>query len=202
MKRTTISEMEPREILRFVSETIIKEESRLNALDAAIGDGDHGHTARVGFQAIRKSIDNTPNGTDISTILGNTGRAFMDATGGAIILGRMLICGEEALKGRETLGADELKRWLDAMESTITVVGKAKPGTRPSWMPCMPLTLRFQRRSYRGMTLLRRSWQPAKQPTAVRVTRQACSVRSAELADWAIESWVTQTPVQSPSRLL
>jgi dihydroxyacetone kinase-like protein len=132
MKRTAISEMELREILRFVSETVIKEESRLNALDAAIGDGDHGHTVRVGFQAIRKSVDNSPNGTEISTILGNAGRAFMDGTGGAIgiILGRMLICGEVALKGYDTLGADELKRWLDAMESTITAVGKAEPGDK------------------------------------------------------------------------
>lgn len=132
MKRTTIGEAELREILRFVSETVIKEESRLNALDAAIGDGDHGLTVRVGFQAVRKSVDNSPNSTEISILLGNAGREFMDATGGAIgiILGRMLICGEEALKGRETLGADELKRWLDAMESTITAVGKAKPGDK------------------------------------------------------------------------
>jgi dihydroxyacetone kinase-like protein len=132
MKRTTIGIIELREILRFVSESVTKEESRLNALDAAIGDGDHGITVRVGFQAVRKSIENTSNATDISTILGNAGRAFMDATGGAIgiILGRMLISGQEALKGRETLGADELKCWLDAMESTIIAVGKAKPGDK------------------------------------------------------------------------
>lgn len=132
MKRKTIGIMELREILRFVSESVIKEESRLNALDAAIGDGDHGITVRVGFQAIRKSVENTPNGTDISTILGNAGRAFMGATGGAIgiILGRMLISGQGALKGRETLGGDELKCWLDAMESTIIAVGKAKPGDK------------------------------------------------------------------------
>lgn len=124
--------MELREILRFVSEVISKEESRLNALDAAIGDGDHGITVRVGFKAVRDSIENTQDCKEISTILGNAGRAFMGATGGAIgiILGRMLICGENALKGCATLGADELKLWLDAMESTITAVGKAKPGDK------------------------------------------------------------------------
>lgn len=132
MKRTKIGAMELREILLFVSEVVSKEESRLNALDAAIGDGDHGITVRVGFQAVRKSIENTPDCKNIATILGNAGRAFMGATGGAIgiIFGRMLTCGEEALKGRETLGAVELKCWLDAMESTITAVGKAKPGDK------------------------------------------------------------------------
>ena len=132
MKRTTIEIMELREILRFVSEAVTRAESRLNALDAAIGDGDHGITVRVGFQAVRKAIDNTPNDADISTILANAGRAFMNATGGAIgiILGRMLLCGQQVLKGHQTLGVDELKSWLDAMESTITAVGKAKPGDK------------------------------------------------------------------------
>jgi dihydroxyacetone kinase-like protein len=132
MKETTIGATELREILRFVSEAVTKEESRLNALDAAIGDGDHGITVRSGFQAVRKSIENTPGSADISAILGNAGRAFMDATGGAIgiILGRMLLCGQKGLKGRETLGADELKCWLDAMESTIADVGGAKPGDK------------------------------------------------------------------------
>ncbi len=132
MKETTIGPIELREILRFVSETVTKEESRLNALDAAIGDGDHGITVRVGFQAVRKAVENTPNGLDISTILGNAGRAFMDSTGGAIgiILGRTLLCGQKVLKGRETLGTDELKCWLDAMESTIAAVGGAKPGDK------------------------------------------------------------------------
>jgi dihydroxyacetone kinase-like protein len=132
MKKTTIGPKELREVLQFVSEVIAIEESRLNALDAAIGDGDHGITVRIGFQAIRKSVEDLPDGTDISAILGHVGRAFMDATGGAIgvILGRMLSCGEKALKGRETLGADEFMCWLEAMESTITAVGNAKPGDK------------------------------------------------------------------------
>lgn len=132
MKKTTIGTKELREILRFISEVVTKEESRLNALDAAIGDGDHGITVRLGFQAVRKSVENIPDGTDISAILGLAGRAFMDATGGAIgiILGRMLTCGQKALKGRESLGADELLCWLEAMESTITAVGNAKPGDK------------------------------------------------------------------------
>lgn len=124
--------MELREILRFVSESVAKEESRLNALDAAIGDGDHGITVRVGFQAVRESIETAPTGADISTILGNAGKSFMNATGGAIgvILGKMLMCGQKTLSGRETLGADELRCWLEAMESAVTAVGKAKPGDK------------------------------------------------------------------------
>ncbi len=132
MGEPTIRAIELREILRFVSEEITKEEARLNALDAAIGDGDHGTTVRIGFQAVRKSVENAPEDGNISAIIGNAGRAFMGVTGGAIgiILGRMIISGQEALKGRESLGGDELKRWLDAMESTIIAVGKAAPGDK------------------------------------------------------------------------
>jgi phosphoenolpyruvate---glycerone phosphotransferase subunit DhaL len=132
MKKTIIGPKDLREVLQFVSEVIANEEGRLNALDAAIGDGDHGITVRIGFQAIRKSVEDLPNGTDIPAILGHAGRSFMDATGGAIgvILGRMLSCGEKALKGHETFGVDELMCWLEAMESTITAVGNAKPGDK------------------------------------------------------------------------
>jgi dihydroxyacetone kinase-like protein len=132
MARTTIAATDLCEILRFTAEAVTEEETRLNALDAAIGDGDHGITVRVGFQAVKKSMENAAECTNISAILGNAGIAFMGATGGAIgiILGRMLICGQGACRGSETLGVDELKRWLEAMESTITAVGKAKPGDK------------------------------------------------------------------------
>jgi dihydroxyacetone kinase-like protein len=132
MKKTTIETKDLREILQFVSEVATKEETRLNALDSAIGDGDHGITVRIGFQAVRKSVEDIPNGTDIPALLGHAGRAFLNATGGAIgiILGRMLICGQKALRGRETLGVEELMCWLEAMESTITAVGNAKPGDK------------------------------------------------------------------------
>ncbi len=132
MERRTIGATELREILRFTAENVAKEEFRLNALDAAIGDGDHGITVRLGFQAVRKSIDSAAACNDISTLYGDAGRAFMGVTGGAIgiILGRMLICGQEAFEKCDALGVDELKRWLKAMESTIVAVGKAKPGDK------------------------------------------------------------------------
>ena len=132
MTRTAIGKLELREILRIVAEAVTREESRLNELDAAIGDGDHGITVRGGFQAVRKSVETLPEDAEISTILGSAGKAFMNATGGAIgiILGRMLLSGQVVLKDRETLGVDELKRWLEAMEATITAVGKAKPGDK------------------------------------------------------------------------
>jgi len=132
MVRTTIGAPELREMLRFTAEVLVKEEPRLNALDAAIGDGDHGITVRVGFQAVKKSMESTSACADIATMVGNAGRAFMGVTGGAIgiILGKMLICGQEVLKGRKALGVDELQRWLEAMKSTIATVGKAKPGDK------------------------------------------------------------------------
>lgn len=132
MATTAIGAAELQEMLRYTADALAKEEPRLNALDAAIGDGDHGITVRLGFQAVRKAMENSSACTEIGAVLGGAGRAFMGATGGAIgiVLGKMLICGQDALKGRETLGVDEFKRWLKEMESTITAVGKAKPGDK------------------------------------------------------------------------
>lgn len=132
MIRTAVDATELREMLHFVSRSIANEESRLNALDAAIGDGDHGTTVRIGFQAVVMGLDHTPPEAEVPTILGVAGKSFMEATGGAIgiILGRMLLSGQKALAGRKTLGLDELRLWMDAMVSTIEVVGKAKPGDK------------------------------------------------------------------------
>jgi len=128
----TIDAKALREILAFVADAVELEESRLNALDAAIGDGDHGITVRLGFHAVRKARSSQPQSEEISAVLGQTGKAFMGATGGAIgiIFGRILMCGQKALAGREALGVQELKCWLAAMESTVAAVGKAKPGDK------------------------------------------------------------------------
>ncbi len=127
-----IGPQELREILLFVAQAVTQEESTLNAFDSAIGDGDHGITMRIGFQAVAARLSSLPGDAAIDTILGESGRAFMQVTGGAIgvILGKMLTAGTVALKGCGDLGPTELAAWLNAMESAVVRSGKAKPGDK------------------------------------------------------------------------
>ena len=107
-------------------------EGRLNELDGNIGDGDHGITVRIGFDAIRADVGALDDNASLEEILRAAGTAFMNATGGAIgvILGRALIAGAVALHGKEQIGASEFLAMLKNMEDAVTRVGKVKPGDK------------------------------------------------------------------------
>lgn len=132
MTMSYISTRELRQILAFAGKRIELEESALTALDSAIGDGDHGITMRLGFQAIQKAINELPETASICSVLTTAGNAFMGGTGGAIgvILGRALIAGGKALADAQRIGPDEYKTMLSAMEEGVVKVGRAKPGDK------------------------------------------------------------------------
>jgi dihydroxyacetone kinase phosphoprotein-dependent L subunit len=132
MKPAAITATALRQMLVFVAETIAREEANLNALDAAIGDGDHGITMRVGFIAIKARVSGLPDAAEIDVVLRESGMAFMGATGGAIgvLLGRMLMAAGAALKGHVEIGPAEFRALLESMETALAGAGKAKPGDK------------------------------------------------------------------------
>ncbi len=120
------------ELLLAAGEAVEREEAKLNALDSAIGDGDHGITMRIGFQAIKKAIETLPPNSLPEQIWTVSGNAFMGSTGGAIgiILGRALIAAGEAMRGHTSLGVAEWKLCFQAMEQAVCKAGKAQPGDK------------------------------------------------------------------------
>lgn len=121
-----------RQLLAAAAEALAREESRLNALDSAIGDGDHGITMRIGFEAVKQSLELLPPDSLPGQILTASGRTFMDSTGGAIgiLLGRALTASGEAIHGRRTVGTPEWKLCFQAMEQAVASTGRAKPGDK------------------------------------------------------------------------
>jgi len=132
MKHKRIKAPKLRQCLEAAAAVIVAEEPRLNALDSAIGDGDHGITMRIGFEAVKQKLSILPESAGIGEVLKESGSAFMGATGGAIgpLLGGMLASGEKALSGRTEMGPDEFRLWLAAMETSLSRMGKAKPGDK------------------------------------------------------------------------
>jgi phosphoenolpyruvate---glycerone phosphotransferase subunit DhaL len=132
MSVEAIAPHELREILTFVTERIKAEEARLTALDSAIGDGDHGITMRIGFQAVSKRLGSLDESSGIGNILSEAGRAFMGATGGAIgvLIGKMLMSSGTALRDCATIGREEFKTLLDSMETAAAKAGKTQPGDK------------------------------------------------------------------------
>ena len=116
----------------FAAGRITEEEAHLNALDAAVGDGDHGITMQLGFEAVTRKLGELDLETGIDKLLVETGMTFMAATGGAsgVVFGKMFMAGGRALKGLRQLGPGELKSLLKAMESSVSSAGKVKPGDK------------------------------------------------------------------------
>ena len=118
--------------LESVAKAIVQEEARLTSLDSAIGDGDHGITMRIGFEAVARKLASLDENADLQRVFDEAGKSFMGATGGAIgvLLGTMLTASGKALSGSAEMGPAEFKQVLGAMESTLIRLGKAKPGDK------------------------------------------------------------------------
>jgi phosphoenolpyruvate---glycerone phosphotransferase subunit DhaL len=128
----SISALDLRRMLDFVGRKIIAQEAYLNSLDAAVGDGDHGITMRLGFQVITDALGESDPRVGLDVIFRKAGMSFMGATGGAIgvIFGKMLVSGAVPLHGVERFGTAEFKILLREMELTVINTGKAKVGDK------------------------------------------------------------------------
>jgi dihydroxyacetone kinase phosphoprotein-dependent L subunit len=142
MAITSINAHALRDLLLHVADRIQASEAELNAFDSAIGDGDHGITMRIGFQAVRKRIAQLPDDASPERVLTEAGRAFMRNTGGAIgvVLGRALEGGGVAVAGTSELGPGEVRKLFAAMEAAVAETGKAKPGDKTMLDPMHAVT--------------------------------------------------------------
>jgi dihydroxyacetone kinase-like protein len=132
MTKAVLNTGDLRRIVIHAADEFRREEANLNALDAAVGDGDHGITMRLGFEAVKENLERGDDAATISSILEKSGEAFMSAAGGAIgvILAKMLLSGGAALRGVADFGTPELKTMLVAMERAVSAGGKVKPGDK------------------------------------------------------------------------
>ena len=121
-----------RRALIAMADAIIASEARLNALDAAAGDGDHGITMRLGFVAVKSRLAQIEENAGFDRLLMESAQAFMGVTGGAIgvILAKMLMGGATALRDIQVIGPAQFSAMLNGMEAAIAKAGKAKPGDK------------------------------------------------------------------------
>jgi len=121
-----------REVIKFAAGRITAEEAHLNSLDAALGDGDHGITMQLGFEAVLAKLGELDAQAGMDRLLDEAGMAFMAATGGAsgVVFGKMFMAAARSLKGFARLGPREFKFFLKAMESSVSSAGKARLGDK------------------------------------------------------------------------
>jgi len=107
-------------------------QERLNTLDGAIGDGDHGVSMVVGFRAVLQAVESYTGDEALERLFQDAGEAFLTAVGGAIgpLIGTMFTDAGKKLAGCPAFGAEQFREMLVAMESAVVRRGKAEIGDK------------------------------------------------------------------------
>jgi phosphoenolpyruvate---glycerone phosphotransferase subunit DhaL len=92
-----------RRLLAAIAEVVIAHTDELTALDSAIGDGDHGHNMKRGFEAVRDSLDGFA-AMSLPEMLKAVGMKLVSTVGGASgpLYGTLFMALGKALPERPT----------------------------------------------------------------------------------------------------
>ncbi|WP_273728413.1 dihydroxyacetone kinase subunit DhaL [Brucella gallinifaecis] len=124
-----------------VSASLEVESDRLSELDGAIGDGDHGTTMALGFQAVRSELSKLNlDEADISTVLNTAATAFINAVGAST--GPLYATGfrraAQATAGLNDLDLSTCAAIIEAIGVGIGERGRGQRGDKTmldAWLP-------------------------------------------------------------------
>jgi dihydroxyacetone kinase-like protein len=122
------------DVVRWISafaETIAENKEYLTALDAAIGDADHGINMNRGMQAVMAKLQ-AGDPEDIGALLKTVGMAMVSSVGGAggPLYGTFFLqLGSEAI-GKDELTGDDWVAMLAAAVEGVQGRGKAEPNDK------------------------------------------------------------------------
>lgn len=130
MKQLNSEEL--RQMLLRCAGRIEANEEHLSAVDAAIGDGDHGIGMANGMKALRKYVDSHPEVQDVNALFKGAAEAMQNAMGGASgMIFSAMFEGDAADKTpAENYSAENLLSHLSAGLEKIRKIGHAAPGDK------------------------------------------------------------------------
>lgn len=116
-------------------------QDRLTALDAAIGDGDHGLNMRRGFEKAAEKLPTVAD-KDIGAILKASGMTLLSSVGGASgpLYGTFLMRAATEAGAATEIDGDKLVAMLEAGLAGVIGRGKAEPGEKTMcdvWRPAI-----------------------------------------------------------------
>ena len=119
-------------IFKNIADAVEESKDRLNALDGAIGDGDHGVGMSIGFRAIRETVEKYAGNESLDQLFNQVGRVFLSAVGGAIgpLIGTMFMDSAKILSGCNSVGVAEFKQMMETMENAVVRRGKTELGDK------------------------------------------------------------------------
>jgi dihydroxyacetone kinase-like protein len=124
--------------LRAFAASVAEHKDELTALDAAIGDADHGANMDRGMAAVVQVIDTTP--ADPAALFKQTGMTLVKSVGGASgpLYGTLFLRMAPATGGAATLGPDVFAKALRAGVEGVVSRGKAELGDKTMYDALAP----------------------------------------------------------------
>ncbi|MER3554488.1 MAG: dihydroxyacetone kinase subunit L [Meiothermus sp.] len=141
--------------LERAANRLVQMRDQLNALDAAMGDGDSGLTAEKGANGLKEYLAANPPTADLGKWLAQAGMAYNKAapsTMGALVATAFMRAGKEVM-GKAELRDSDLARMLMAASLGIQERGKAKPGDKTIVDALHPAAEAFQKAISQGQSL-------------------------------------------------
>ena len=159
------------DVVRWIRAFAVEVEAnkeQLTALDAAIGDGDHGINMERGMSAVLVKVDDAGEEQDIGALLKTVGMTLVSTVGGAggPLYGTLFLQMGTVLAGRTELGSDDWAAALDAAITGVQARGKAEPADKTMIDALIPGRDAFRAALAEGATFeqaLRRSADAAGQ---------------------------------------
>jgi dihydroxyacetone kinase-like protein len=117
--------------LRACGEVFTAHKDELTALDAAIGDGDHGANMARGFTAVPPKLDSLAV-KEIDGLFRTVAMTLISQVGGASgpLYGTLFLEASKPAKGKQELTLVELCACLDSGLAGVVKLGKAVPGDK------------------------------------------------------------------------
>ena len=127
--------------LQNAATAVANHREELTALDAAIGDADHGTNLARGFGQVMAKLPEWGD-ADISALLKATGMTLMSTVGGAsgMLYGNFFLRAADVTSGKPALDASATVRMLAAGRDGIVQRGRAAPGDKTMvdvWTPAV-----------------------------------------------------------------
>ncbi len=118
-----------RRLIVAVANSVISQTDELTALDAAIGDGDHGHNMKRGFEAVLEDLD-ALSAMDLPDLLRAVGTKLVMKVGGASgpLYGTLFLALGKALPAEPSRG-DTAAAFASAI-AAVRVRGKSDAGQK------------------------------------------------------------------------
>lgn len=129
-----------KQILLLIADRMEKEKDYLSELDRAVGDGDHGVTMSIGWQAIKEKLNEFDDQSQCGDISKAVGMTFLSAVGSSVgpLYATAFIRGAAIFQGKNELNEDDMiEFWVSAVQG-IQDRGKAQLGDKTmmdTWIP-------------------------------------------------------------------